>query len=79
MDEIIFQEAEDHGLAVSQSGIVFASIFILQVRSPNITYRTSYINTYFFYLSDHFCTCIWEAHLQDWVDQTFHCWSISSR
>ena len=48
MDEIIFQEAEDHGLAVSQSGIVFASIFILQVRSPNITYRTSYINTYFF-------------------------------
>ena len=42
MYEILFQEAEDHGLGVSQSGIVFASIFILQVRSWNITYRTYY-------------------------------------
>ena len=82
----MIQEAEDHGLAVSQSGIVFASIFILQVGSPvkhlihyilfrlfsslqvgslNITHCT--FNTYF-NLPDNFCTCVWEAHIQDRVN-----------
>ena len=38
-----FQEAEDHGLGVAQSGIVFASIFILQV--------WSLVNPYYMYIA----------------------------